>query len=608
MHFEIIECLRGICSIVIVIFHYSQDLLPNGYNGVDQFFIISGYLITYSLQRNCISFNIISFMNKRIKRIFPLKCVILLYVLYLNRNYKKQKNADLELNSISALLCYFNFKLINDNNNYFSSTNINLILNFWTLSVEEQYYLYTGLISLFSASISRTTFIFLHSIIMIISLALFLIYFDKNYVFSFYSIYTRLWEFSCGSLINFLDLKFSKDSIIINSICFLQLILFFSHIQGFIPFLLINLITIFQLNYSKDSKECIFSNSLIKFAGKISYSIYLVHYSILYIYTSSKVFIIIAINSILFFYMVEKPFRYNASGYSILLLYAAIYTFYNKIYIRDINIEANIHTKKYSVGDVEKYFIKDMCSYDIIDNLYKSKYNALLLGDSHVLHYIRALYDNKKEIILYHSYICDLLMYDRNYKDVKYLLNYRFDIVIIAFWQSKLRNATYADRIFLFINEIKNISRNILVISDNPMVSANPNTCLSSKYCYGIVNVNCSIVRPYNMASYSYPSRMHIYDYNVNNVLVRNNKCLLEINNIPIYRDQHHISSFFVESILMKDIHKLLNKILNSQIWIDEKISNITYHCIEKEHNIYGGVCRSNKYKIENKKVSKEIN
>ena len=46
-----IDGLRAIAILVVIIHHYFPALLPNGFVGVDIFFVISGYVITLHLSR-----------------------------------------------------------------------------------------------------------------------------------------------------------------------------------------------------------------------------------------------------------------------------------------------------------------------------------------------------------------------------------------------------------------------------------------------------------------------------------------------------------------------------------------------------------------------------
>ena len=46
-----IDGLRAIAVIAVIIFHFSNKILPSGFLGVDIFFVISGYVITCSLAK-----------------------------------------------------------------------------------------------------------------------------------------------------------------------------------------------------------------------------------------------------------------------------------------------------------------------------------------------------------------------------------------------------------------------------------------------------------------------------------------------------------------------------------------------------------------------------
>ena len=75
-----IDGLRALAVISIIIYHFSEKVLPNGYLGVDIFFVISGYVITSSLTRkksnNFFEF-LSNFYERRIRRIIP----VLLFVI-----------------------------------------------------------------------------------------------------------------------------------------------------------------------------------------------------------------------------------------------------------------------------------------------------------------------------------------------------------------------------------------------------------------------------------------------------------------------------------------------------------------------------------------------
>jgi peptidoglycan/LPS O-acetylase OafA/YrhL len=74
-----IDGLRAIAVVAVVLHHWSADVLPGGFIGVDIFFVISGYLITGIIRREK-EFSFSTFYQRRITRIFPALAVMLVCV------------------------------------------------------------------------------------------------------------------------------------------------------------------------------------------------------------------------------------------------------------------------------------------------------------------------------------------------------------------------------------------------------------------------------------------------------------------------------------------------------------------------------------------------
>ena len=69
-----IQFLRAIAVLAVVLFHLDETYLMSGFLGVDVFFVISGYVVTMSLNKKADFFSskdIGIFYLKRIKRLFP---------------------------------------------------------------------------------------------------------------------------------------------------------------------------------------------------------------------------------------------------------------------------------------------------------------------------------------------------------------------------------------------------------------------------------------------------------------------------------------------------------------------------------------------------------
>lgn len=139
-----VEGLRGIAVLSVLLFHLNKSFLPGGYLGVDVFFVISGFLITSI----CLSefaatgaISIAEFYRKRIKRIIPLFCLVVLvtliagYLLFLPDYFL------LLGRSVAASLTFTSNFFFSQNLDYFANnSNEYPLLHTWSLSIEEQFY------------------------------------------------------------------------------------------------------------------------------------------------------------------------------------------------------------------------------------------------------------------------------------------------------------------------------------------------------------------------------------------------------------------------------------------------------------------------------------
>jgi peptidoglycan/LPS O-acetylase OafA/YrhL len=149
-----IEKLRAFAIIFVIFWHYSSILLePFGistryyasWTGVDLFFCISGYVITKSLVISLADSQIINYLSgfyiKRIFRIWPSAFISIggaLVVTYFTRKYiGPALFNDTASDAIPAIFNYANWAY------FFKSTNhgSTLLGIFWSLSLEEQFYL-----------------------------------------------------------------------------------------------------------------------------------------------------------------------------------------------------------------------------------------------------------------------------------------------------------------------------------------------------------------------------------------------------------------------------------------------------------------------------------
>lgn len=102
--------LRAIAVLSVLIFHIFPDSLVGGYLGVDMFFVISGYLITFTLiteKQRTGGVSLIGFYKRRIFRIAPATIFIILITILLANLLMSFE--DLAKTSKSAIFSVFGF-------------------------------------------------------------------------------------------------------------------------------------------------------------------------------------------------------------------------------------------------------------------------------------------------------------------------------------------------------------------------------------------------------------------------------------------------------------------------------------------------------------------
>ncbi len=148
-HVPGIDGLRGLAVISVVIYHLFGNVLPGGYLGVDVFFVLSGFLITSLLLREFVYSRTISLKNfwiRRVRRIAPAAISTLVICAAIAGVIGGDVNVNLGRQFWSSALFVNNWVQIAHSQSYFAQSELPIFAHYWSLSVEEQFYIIWPLI------------------------------------------------------------------------------------------------------------------------------------------------------------------------------------------------------------------------------------------------------------------------------------------------------------------------------------------------------------------------------------------------------------------------------------------------------------------------------
>jgi peptidoglycan/LPS O-acetylase OafA/YrhL len=202
-----IDGLRAIAVLSVLFFHANVVAFSGGFVGVDIFYVISGFLITSIIAQDVAlgRFSFISFYERRMRRIFPaLFAVVLFCTLAAAVLFVPQDLAVFGRSLIAMTLFVSNIFFKNEGGaaGYFGNTSDSqVLLHTWSLSVEEQFYLLfpTALILLASLARRRQTICLWLVVIMSFLVNVWTTQYRPRT--AFYILIPRAWELLIGSLL-----------------------------------------------------------------------------------------------------------------------------------------------------------------------------------------------------------------------------------------------------------------------------------------------------------------------------------------------------------------------------------------------------------------------
>ena len=156
-----LDALRAVAVLAVMAFHFFPAVLPGGFIGVDVFFVLSGFLITTLLVRERVRTTRVSlraFWARRARRLLPALVVVVVTCTALAGVLGGDVLVGIRSQVSGALTFSSNWVYIAQGATYSDDLSPQLFANFWSLAVEEQFYLLWPLVlvAIYAARRSRT--------------------------------------------------------------------------------------------------------------------------------------------------------------------------------------------------------------------------------------------------------------------------------------------------------------------------------------------------------------------------------------------------------------------------------------------------------------------
>ncbi|MBO0730332.1 MAG: acyltransferase, partial [Acidimicrobiaceae bacterium] len=207
-----IEGLRAVAVLAVVLYHAHVGILRGGYVGVDVFFVISGFLITDLLWREVASTRRVSFAAfyaRRVRRLLPAAVLVLIVTMAAAARWMPPLQvSSVWKDGLACALYVGNYRFAVQSTNYLSaSAPPSPFQHYWSLGVEEQFYLLWPLLLVVAAGVllrrrpSRQYAAVGLAAIAAASFVASLILTKADEPWAFFSLPTRAWELAAGGLV-----------------------------------------------------------------------------------------------------------------------------------------------------------------------------------------------------------------------------------------------------------------------------------------------------------------------------------------------------------------------------------------------------------------------
>lgn len=323
--------LRAVAVLLVLLCHFKIPGFDGGFIGPDIFFVISGFLITGLLakeyaksvtstsrgkvdtekatkksrksRRGKISF--VNFYLRRARRILPASLLVIFCInVYAVISLNILQQSQIQNDSIWTLLFLANVNFLRQSMDYFAQSNdVSPLQHFWTLSVEEQFYLVWPVLFIAATRLNglkifgrkirwRDRVLWAMVLLGAVSVFWLLQEFSSDPLTAYFSTFSRAWELAFGGILGFLvmakpETRIKVTSPVIRLVSLLVLLgsVFlvtpenFGHTL-FIPVLATGVLLLSGTDQTDDVATKVLSNKVFLWVGAISYSLYLWHWPV----------------------------------------------------------------------------------------------------------------------------------------------------------------------------------------------------------------------------------------------------------------------------------------------------------------------------------------
>jgi peptidoglycan/LPS O-acetylase OafA/YrhL len=296
-----IQALRAAAVLMVVIFHLWPNRLPGGFAGVDVFFVISGFLISSALFKELADSGriaVASFWAKRIRRLLPAAVFVITLTVIASFVVPVFTRQQFFGEAIASTFYFENWFLAANAADYFAAE-ASPFQHYWSLAVEEQFYIFWPLALMVAALILkrktlRTMPVFLVTITAIsFCYSLYLSYAEPN--LAYFTTFGRVWEFGLGAIVAILGhrarltelgrtlMSLGGFAAILASALLLNESMNFPGWVALIPALGTAAVLLAGLQALPTRLDRLYGLRPIAFTGAISYSLYLWHWPLIVI-------------------------------------------------------------------------------------------------------------------------------------------------------------------------------------------------------------------------------------------------------------------------------------------------------------------------------------